>query len=483
MNFFEKSEKLKRLRKIANDVKARSRLLEKIKEKSHIIKKVIAISALIAILMNPTVGRANAPIEFGDERLSNYNLQEIMEIIDSQRINVAPDDWANNIAECYYIVDGIRQPVYRIDIHNYMEAIFPIKLLSQDGQEALIDKIKDIPSLEEIHITVDLPEEMIEKIKNSGDYKIYFSELKDIGLSNANDYVEKNGAIVIYDLTSQTREGEWANYKTTSVNRFYFDKSIEDLNENELAFLSLDTLHMCEENGKMNNQGEVCVQIPSAVELSTEEAIRLKEYIDYIQIKSKDIYAEYEAVEVYTIDEYIEVSEAIDKVVEKINPKSSEFEKAVAIYYEIGKNCLYNRAEAAKGFSRRKEVGNLYGVFVEKSSVCAGISEGYKAICSRMGLESEYISGHNNGARVGHAWNQVKINGKWIDIDLTGDLKYIQAGEVPMFFGNKYIDFDNMSVNHHSSSEERAIIKQEIVENIFKSTYEKDTNKEIEYER
>ena len=75
----------------------------------------------------------------------------------------------------------------------------------------------------------------------------------------------------------------------------------------------------------------------------------------------------------------------------------------------------------------------------------------------------------------------MKINGKWVDIDLTGDLKYIQTGEQPIFFGSQYIDFDNMSENHHSNPEERAVIKQEFITKALELR-NKNMKKDTDYE-
>lgn len=481
MKCFENSGKLRELRNIAKNAEKRQKLLKKTNSRGHKIKRAITIGMLLAMLATPTVARANAPVEFENERLLDYDIEEVLKVANNGDIEVTPEDWNLNISTSCYVVDGVSQPPFRIDITNGTAGEFPIKLLSPEGQQALLDRIDAIPTLEEIYVTVDLPNDMIKKIEDSGEYKVFIEGNEDLAISHISDYIEKNDAIVIYDLSACTREGEWSNYKKASVKDFTFESSIKDLKKDELALLNLDSFHACEENDSLNIQGEVCIQIPNVVELSTEEAIRIKDKVDYIQIVSGDSYSNYEAKEVYTIDEYIEVSKGIDAIVEKVDPNASDFEKAFTIYCEIGKSTTYNNEEAEKNGRRRKEVGNLYGVFVEGSSVCAGIAESYKAVCQRVGLDAEYISGQNDGAFVGHAWNQVKINGKWVDIDLTGDLKYIQTGEQPIFFGSQYIDFDNMSENHHSNPEERAVIKQEFITKALELR-NKNMKKDTDYE-
>ena len=62
---------------------------------------------------------------------------------------------------------------------------------------------------------------------------------------------------------------------------------------------------------------------------------------------------------------------------------------------------------------------SAYDLLVEKEAVC----EGYALVAYRLflaaGLESRIISGEGNGEP--HAWNIVKVDGKWYNIDLTWD--------------------------------------------------------------
>lgn len=67
---------------------------------------------------------------------------------------------------------------------------------------------------------------------------------------------------------------------------------------------------------------------------------------------------------------------------------------------------------------------SIVGVFDDKSStdvVCEGYAKAFHLLASYAGLESIYAigmsgSGFNMG---GHAWNLVKINGNWYNVDLT----------------------------------------------------------------
>lgn len=69
---------------------------------------------------------------------------------------------------------------------------------------------------------------------------------------------------------------------------------------------------------------------------------------------------------------------------------------------------------------------SIVGVFDGNSTtdvVCEGYSKSFHLLCNYAGLESIYGVGWSgndwNGG--GHAWNLIKINGKWYNIDLTWD--------------------------------------------------------------
>ena len=68
----------------------------------------------------------------------------------------------------------------------------------------------------------------------------------------------------------------------------------------------------------------------------------------------------------------------------------------------------------------------LEGALLEGVTVCAGYSKALCYILNKAGIECRYIAGDVNDPKSrnnAHAWNQVKINGKWYNTDLTWDIK------------------------------------------------------------
>ena len=58
------------------------------------------------------------------------------------------------------------------------------------------------------------------------------------------------------------------------------------------------------------------------------------------------------------------------------------------------------------------------GALKNKYAVCAGYALTFKLLCETAGLECDYVAGTAGGY---HAWNQVKVDGKWYNVDVTWD--------------------------------------------------------------
>jgi len=106
-------------------------------------------------------------------------------------------------------------------------------------------------------------------------------------------------------------------------------------------------------------------------------------------------------------------------------PVSNDFEKVRAIFTWIAHNISYDDYGYNTG---NYADGSAQGVFTNRVSVCNGFAELFKAMGEEAGLETVKISGYAKGyghrleqtfTTTNHAWNAVRINGKWILIDVT----------------------------------------------------------------
>lgn len=104
----------------------------------------------------------------------------------------------------------------------------------------------------------------------------------------------------------------------------------------------------------------------------------------------------------------------------------SDFEKLLAIHDYIAINNIYDselyedsETEDAAALSGYRGF-NLEGVFIDGKAVCDGITKAFMLMARIEGFECVRITGKNSEG-VGHAWNKVKLDGKWYNVDVTGD--------------------------------------------------------------
>ena len=62
-----------------------------------------------------------------------------------------------------------------------------------------------------------------------------------------------------------------------------------------------------------------------------------------------------------------------------------------------------------------------YGTLVSGRAVCEGYARTCKILCELCGLDCYYVVGYcdNDPVNGGHAWNLVKVDGKWYQLDIT----------------------------------------------------------------
>ena len=68
---------------------------------------------------------------------------------------------------------------------------------------------------------------------------------------------------------------------------------------------------------------------------------------------------------------------------------------------------------------------NAYGALVEGKAVCNGYARAYQHLMNKAGIPTWFVRGSSinpsTGAPIGHAWNIVKLDGKWYYTDVTWD--------------------------------------------------------------
>ncbi|MGK7933526.1 MAG: transglutaminase domain-containing protein [Microcystaceae cyanobacterium] len=122
---------------------------------------------------------------------------------------------------------------------------------------------------------------------------------------------------------------------------------------------------------------------------------------------------------------------------------STDVEKARIIYAWIGHHIAYDFAGYLKG---NYGDASPQGVLISRKAVCGGYANLYRELAQNMGLEAEVIEGYSKGysyavgdsTDVNHAWNGVKIDGKWYLLDSTWGAGYIKNNQFVKQFNPYY---------------------------------------------
>lgn len=159
----------------------------------------------------------------------------------------------------------------------------------------------------------------------------------------------------------------------------------------------------------------------------------------------------------YSKTKYVEILQKIDEMfgdveTAKVGDKDSELETFLEVYKRMSAVAYDYYAVSAEGKNNGRlgaTCRNLEGGILEGKCVCAGYAEILRNVLAQKGVEAKYISGMQEGAGPGHAWNQVKIGGAWFNVDITWDRnelrERLQRGEV---IGIEYLRTDEQFRDH-----------------------------------
>lgn len=150
---------------------------------------------------------------------------------------------------------------------------------------------------------------------------------------------------------------------------------------------------------------------------------------------------------------------------------ASDEEKVRAVYIWLTKNIAY---DADSFFSGRRAVTDAAGVFRTGKSVCQGYSELFVDLCQRLGLEEvALISGYakaysySPGQRFrdsNHAWNAVRIDGRWRLFDATWGAGHVDGRRFVREYDEFWYDTDPrlFLINHLPEESEWQFVEQPI---------------------
>lgn len=120
-----------------------------------------------------------------------------------------------------------------------------------------------------------------------------------------------------------------------------------------------------------------------------------------------------ECIEIHNKN-YLTQANKAKEIFSAVKVEGNDYEKLKQLYDWLLDNCTYDHAE--KTISK-----GAYGVAVNKKGICIGYATTFKHLCDINNLEAKIVYDQSWA----HAWNIVKLDGKWYNVDCTwGDSGY-----------------------------------------------------------
>ena len=125
----------------------------------------------------------------------------------------------------------------------------------------------------------------------------------------------------------------------------------------------------------------------------------------------------------YTIKSKEELDAKINEIDTKINEYLNDaegkngFNAELVFHDKIGQKVEYYNYEKIEDVPQ--ECHSIYGVFIDGKAVCDGFSKALQILLDRKGIENILVLGTLENES--HAWNLVKLDDEWYNVDLTSD--------------------------------------------------------------
>lgn len=107
---------------------------------------------------------------------------------------------------------------------------------------------------------------------------------------------------------------------------------------------------------------------------------------------------------------------AINEALAVIKPGMTDLDKALALHDYLVLHIAYAYKDYING-SLGGNVYNIYGALQEGKAVCQGYAYAYYILLKNVNIENRMVVSNN----MNHAWNMLKIDGKWYHVDVTWD--------------------------------------------------------------
>lgn len=226
------------------------------------------------------------------------------------------------------------------------------------------------------------------------------------------------------------------------VRKYYFEQLLGDEQKIYLEILQ----------GLREENKEIYVHAPDARQTNMIFQYVLKDYPEIFWCDGTTTATTYNENEKYTVLEpgysydikererrQSRIDASVEKCLAGIEMDASEYDKILYVYDFIVDTVDYDLES--------EDNQNIYSVFVNRRSVCAGYSKAAQYLLERLGIFCTYVTGTTRDGQ-GHAWNLVSCEGNYYYMDTTwGDPVFQEQEGIETQEKLDYVSYDYMCCN------------------------------------
>ena len=101
----------------------------------------------------------------------------------------------------------------------------------------------------------------------------------------------------------------------------------------------------------------------------------------------------------------------------------TEYEREKALYGWITANAVYDQDHYDKLAEMDPDSSGPYGLLKNHKGICVGFATTFQLFMDMTGVECITVVGASRSSAADHAWNMVRLNGKWYCADSTWDVE------------------------------------------------------------
>lgn len=131
----------------------------------------------------------------------------------------------------------------------------------------------------------------------------------------------------------------------------------------------------------------------------------------------------------------------VDIINNRVYPNQKDYEIELALYKYIVDNVKYSKTVENDQvyITSSPTTHTVFGTLIDQVAVCDGYAKSLMYLLNACGIPTKFVAGTSEG--MGHAWNIVKIQGKYYHVDVTW-------GDKDDEFSTGYYDYFNESDAH-----------------------------------